>query len=186
MSKVLVGEVSPTGESLIRSYLDKYMPDVEIVPLKMVGYRGQIKLHGGDSDVIMIILGESMYSNCQGIADDVLKQSNVHKYIDDAGLKQFLIANFGESLDADDGVLNSDEVNFSVAPTTDVVEDSETIQNLRDELIQKENMIDSLSKQLQASASTPDDIKEFVTKIRSLEEEVSQLKAAADTSDKSM
>ena len=232
MATVLVGGVSPEGERLIQSYLDYFVPNAEIVALKPVGIKGKVKNQGSRADTLMIVLDEDLYSQCVGIADAVLNNPKTHKYIDDAGLKQFLISKFGKldgvdsevdfssqstsqvnteigvsdsqetipsyitepeelspelqsiiSSNVEDEVINED---FSISTVSESIEneksDNQLVAELRDELIRKETMIESLTAQLQESSSASADVKDFISRIKELEEENSALKEASSTS----
>lgn len=95
MFKVFVGGISPEGEHLLTTYLNVFMPDAVIEPLKAVGIKGKMKNHAKRQDVALVIIDESLYQACVGVADDVLALPKVHKYVDDDGLNQFLISKFG-------------------------------------------------------------------------------------------
>ena len=253
MAAVLVGGVSPEGERLIQTYLDSFMPNANIVALKPVGIKGKVKNQGSKADTVMIILDEDLYSQCVGIADAVLENPKTHKYIDDAGLKQFLISKFGvlegietESTVEDSTIIDEPSFNISAEQTGEpngnsvieepsliisaeqtgepncnsiieeaipVIEDfnistvssakvedeeifnigainydentksdDQLISELRDELIRKETLIDSLTAQLQDSSSTSEDLKDFINRIHELEAENSALKDASISS----
>lgn len=94
-NKVYIGAISPEGEHLLNAYLTKFLPDAEVEPLKPAGIKGKMRNRGARADVALIILDEALWSQCEGAVDDVLNMSKTHKYIDDDGLKQFLIARFG-------------------------------------------------------------------------------------------
>lgn len=127
MYKVFVGGISPEGEHLLTTYLNVFMPDAVIEPLKAVGIKGKMKNHAKRQDVALVILDESLYQACVGVADDVLSLPKVHKYTDDESLNQFLISKFGKL----DGVSVSEP---SVLPP-DMLMQSED----RDDFIPKNN-----------------------------------------------
>ena len=95
MYKVLVGGISPEGEHLLTSYLEKFMPDSTVEPLKAAGIKGKMKNHAKRQDVLLVILDDALYSACVGVVDDVLALPKVHKYESDEGLKDFLVEKFG-------------------------------------------------------------------------------------------
>lgn len=95
MYKVLVGGISPEGEHLLTSYLEKFMPDSTVEPLKAAGIKGKMKNHAKRQDVLLVILDDVLYSACVGVVDDVLALPKVHKYESDEGLKDFLVEKFG-------------------------------------------------------------------------------------------
>lgn len=95
MFKVFVGSISPEGEHLLTTYLNVFMPDAIIEPLKPVGIKGKMKNHAKRQDVALVILDESLYEDCKGVVDDVLSLPKVHIYKDDDSLNQFLISKFG-------------------------------------------------------------------------------------------
>lgn len=95
MYTVFVGGISPEGEHLLNTYLKVFMPDAKIEPLKAVGIKGKMKNHAKRQDVALVIIDESLYQACVGVADDVLALPKVHKYTDDESLNQFLISKFG-------------------------------------------------------------------------------------------
>lgn len=102
--KVFVGNISPEGEHILTTYLNVFMPDAIIEPLKPAGIKGKMKNHATRNDVALVILDESLYQSCVGVLDKVLALPKVHKYIDDDGLNQFLISKFGRL----DGVVDTE------------------------------------------------------------------------------
>lgn len=102
--KVFVGNISPEGEHILTTYLNVFMPDAVIEPLKPAGIKSKMKNHATRQDVALVILDESLYQSCVGVLDNVLALPKVHKYIDDDGLNQFLISKFGRL----DGVVDSE------------------------------------------------------------------------------
>lgn len=131
MYRVLVGSISPEGEALLTSYLNVFMPDAKIEPLSLAGIKGTVKRQVPKADTILAILDESLYQACAGVVDDVLALPKVHKYVDDDGLKQFLISKFGRI----DGGVSSDEAD--VVPP-DVLMKENGMMNEDDEYIPKE------------------------------------------------
>ena len=95
MFKIFVGSISPEGEHLLTTYLNVFMPDAVIEPLKPVGIKGKMKNHAKRQDVALVILDESLYEDCKGVVDDVLSLPKVHIYKNDDSLNQFLISKFG-------------------------------------------------------------------------------------------
>lgn len=122
MFKVFVGGISPEGEHLLTTYLNVFMPDAVIEPLKAVGIKGKMKNHAKRQDVALVIIDESLYQACVGVADDVLSLPKVHKYTDDESLNQFLISKFGRL----DGV---DVNESSVIPPDILMNSSEDTQD---------------------------------------------------------
>lgn len=94
-SKIYIGSISPEGEHLLNAYLSKFMPDAEVEPLKPAGIKGKMKNRASRSEVALVIIDESLWRLCEGVVDDVLAMKKVHKYVNDDGLKQFLIQKFG-------------------------------------------------------------------------------------------
>lgn len=95
MNKVLVGGISPEGEHILQMYLDRFMPDTQIEPLRSVGIKGRMRNYATRPDVLLVILDESLYQVCAGTLDSVLNLPKVHKYQTDDGLTQFLVSKFG-------------------------------------------------------------------------------------------
>lgn len=197
MNKVFVGGISPEGEQILNQYLSLFMPDAVIEPLKAVGIKGRIKNHAIRPDVALVIIDESLYNACVGVADDVLSLPKVHKYVDDDGLKQFLISKFGKIDDLDssksEGFINNKEVvpdvdnsipdlkpieedfgDMNLANSSEEVEDKDSIiSKLQDELAEKEMLIRNLERQ--ASDSTSDDeISALCGQIRKLKEQLDE------------
>lgn len=184
MSKVFVGGISPEGEHILTKYLDAYMPDTQIEPLKAVGIKGKMKNYAIRPDVVMVIMDESLYQLCVGTVDDILALPKVHKYIDDDGLRQFLIRWFGKLEDdappAPDVLMRNQTNtmdNFSMASSDEALsintyEDSsekdKQISDLKDELAQSKLMVQSLSQQLQDSKGDSD-VSAFIQRIKELE-----------------
>lgn len=130
MFKVFVGGISPEGEHLLTTYLNVFMPDAVIEPLKAVGIKGKMKNHAKRQDVALVIIDESLYQACVGVADDVLALPKVHKYVDDDGLNQFLISKFGRL----DGV---DTQESAVIPPDMLMQNEEPVEE--DSYIPKSN-----------------------------------------------
>lgn len=93
--RVLVGGISPEGEHMIRTYLDRFMPDTELEPLKAMGIKGRMKNHAPRQDVLFCILDGTLWDACVGYVDNVLALDKVHKYETDEGLGEFLVKTFG-------------------------------------------------------------------------------------------
>lgn len=188
MTKILVGGISPESEQLLNKYLNTFMPDAVIEPLKAVGIKGRIKNHAKRPDVALVVLDESLYQACVGVADDVLALPKVHKYINDDGFKQFLISKFGklddssyESVDTNTrgiglmtSIVEDDTVNLAVVPDVGETNDLDyesIINNLKDELSQSQLMVRNLSLQLD-DAKADSDLSAFVKRIKELEGEL--------------
>lgn len=190
MSKVFVGGITPEGERLVNMYLEKFMPDAVIEPLKAAGIRGRIKNHAKRPDVALVIIDESLYEQCRDVASDVLAMPKVHKYVNDEGLKQFLISKFGVIKGVDTGsstpIGDNVEIKQSVSSNRvdesldfgDISEESsdesfsaEYVNKLRMELEQSQLLVRNLSEQLQGGG-TEDDVKALVQKIRTLQDEL--------------
>lgn len=188
MSKVLVSCISPAGEALLNAYLNKFMPDAEIEPLKSFGIKGKMKTYAKRAEVALVIIDEIMYADCVGVADEVLSLPKVHKYVNDDGLKQFLISKFGrlDSMDKCevDGVSchNSD---IALAVTDDMdnlafgdelshAHDTEDmLKDLKEELSQKQVIINNLELQLrEANQNKNGDISYYLDKIKNLSEQL--------------
>lgn len=71
---------------------------------------------------------------------------------------------------------------ISESSEEDEKSNNQLVTELRDELIRKETMIESLTAQLQESSSASADVKDFISRIKELEEENSVLKEASSTS----
>lgn len=95
MSKIIIGNVTSEGDRLIHKYLEKFMPDAVVEPLKASGIKSKLKMNAKRPDVAFIIIDEPLYQQCAGTIDDVLKLPKVHKYTTDSSLKEFLISKFG-------------------------------------------------------------------------------------------
>lgn len=95
MSKVYIGNVTSEGDRLIHRYLDKFMPDAVVEPLKASGIKSRLKSASKRPDVACIIIDEPLYQQCVGTIDDILALPKVHKYTNDNGLREFLISKFG-------------------------------------------------------------------------------------------
>ena len=172
MTKVFVGGITPEGERLVNMYLEKFMPDAVIEPLKAAGIRGRIKNHAKRPDVALVIIDESLYEQCRDVASDVLAMPKVHKYVNDEGLKQFLISKFGviEGVDTDSSTPIGDNVEIKQSVSSNRVDESldfgdiseessdesfsaEYVNKLRMELEQSQLLVRNLSEQLQGSST---------------------------------
>ena len=49
MSKILVGGISEESNRLLNIYIDKFMPDVTVEPLRAARIKGKIKNHAKDA-----------------------------------------------------------------------------------------------------------------------------------------
>lgn len=188
--RIMVGGISPAGDHLLRLYLDKFVDDYLILPLSNAGIKSKIRNTSGKPDVLLVILDESQYNACLGVASEQLKDPKVHKYTTDAGLLQFLIQKFGVDLSTDTpatlppdklvapqtllGVVHTvsadeEELVLTETATTEVT-DAE-VQELKDKIAENEVLIRNLTRQLE-DGSNDDDIKALTTRIRELEEEL--------------
>lgn len=144
--KVFVGNISPEGENLLTTYLNVFMPDAIIEPLKPAGIKGKMKNHAVRQDVALVIIDESLYQACVGVLDDVLALPKVHKYVDDDGLNQFLISKFGrldgvdtsQSATVPPDVLMGQETGEEdtyIPPSTDIFEKSSSTTVPPDQIV---------------------------------------------------
>lgn len=120
MSKIFVGNITAEAERLLNKYLNKFMPDAIVEPLKAAGIKGKIKNHARRPEVVLVILDETLYDMCKGVADDVLSLPKVHRYVNDTGLQSFLIEKFGV-LD-DIPAIKSEEVEIPVVHIEEQIE----------------------------------------------------------------
>ena len=206
MNRIFVGGISPEGETLLTSYLNVFMPDAVIEPLKAVGIKGRMKNHAKRQDVALVIIDESLYQACVGVADDVLSLPKVHKYINDDGLSQFLISKFGRLDGATVGVatpiedvqpvsvplevthsVRDDEfenMTFSESVDEDSTSSEDIIRDLEDKLAKSEMMVRNLTLQLKDNKSdAEDDISAFFSRIRELEESLASKEAELQAAD---
>lgn len=196
MQKVLVGSVSPEGERLLQAYIDAFIPDAVVEPLKSVGIKGKMKNHASKADVILVIIDETLYQSCVGFVDDVLAMSKVHKYINDDGLKQFLISKFGmldgsggscippDQLMASNFLKGSKEdtlapdMVYSVGDEEDLsisasVDESVELEDLRAKLATSEMLVRNLQSRLEdKNAGADDDLAAMVERIKELERQL--------------
>lgn len=160
MSKILVGGISEESNRLLNIYIDKFMPDVTVEPLRAAGIKGKIKNHAKRSEVIMVIIEDALYQLCVGVADEVLCLPKVHRYVDDDGLKQFLISKFGK-LESDETSSTEDMVmkeSFSSPSQTKTVEYVSVDDEDSSSLIVSQDKSDDLEKKLRVEISTRDAI----------------------------
>jgi DNA repair exonuclease SbcCD ATPase subunit len=200
---VLVGNVTPEGEQILKTYLKQFLPEAKIEPLKSVGIKGTIRNRASRPDVALVILDESLYAVCQGVSDDidkVLNMPKVHKYLNDDDLTQFLISRFGrldgsiESVEIDstpkDTVVISDEDTVvlggsSATESFDSDNSSEKearISELKDKLAQSEMLVKNLTAQL-ADSQNASDIAPFIDKIKELERQIAEKDAELQQQD---
>lgn len=180
------------------------MPDATVEPLKQAGIRSKIKNHAKRPDVALVIMDEALYHTCEDVAGDILRLPKVHKYIDDVGLKEFLISKFGV-LEVEETVKDSvvdvpvEDVKPEVVeePVVEVPQatkqgvdmdfgatdipyfaggtsDADELERVKKELEQSKLLVSSLTKQIHNS-DKDSDIPILVDKIKTLE---SQLKEA--------
>ena len=133
--KIFVGAISPEGEQILKTYLNKFMPNAEIEPLTPSGVKGKIKNHAVKPDVALVIIDEDLYQTCVGVASNVLSLPKVHKYMNDDALNQFLISKFGENLV--DSKLDTSPINEEddFIPKQDFSKDADSPTPLPDQLI---------------------------------------------------
>ena len=196
MAKIFVGAITAEGERLLKSYLKTYMPDAVIEPLKSSGIKGKIKNQAKRSDVALVIIDESLYHECEEVAGDVLSLPKVHKYINDDGLRQFLITKFG-SLD-DESMLSSQEANQGsnltrVVDDSDMIDisvgvrqtdDNELIAELREKLAKSEMLVRNLTLQINDGKEDADDTAILVARIKELETLIEQKDSQLDSMEK--
>lgn len=194
MSKVFVGGVSPEGEYLLTTYLNRFMPEAIIEPLKPVGIKGKMRNYASRPDVVLVVIDESLYQACVGVVDDVLAMPKVHKYTDDDSLKQFLISWFGKLDDMPEISSGNSSYDDRTSDESLIVSSFDTQSNdayeakiteLQDKLAQSELLINNLTMQLNDSKGDSD-ISAFIQRIKELEtalqEKDSELKSLSTTS----
>lgn len=167
MSRVFVGEVSPTGLTLIETFLNKYDPTAKIEPLGRSGVKGKVKNHGSRADVLLIIIDDANYELCKPVAGAVLEMSKTHRYVNDTELEKFLVRMFGE-LDS-----NTSELSVIEPITTEVelASNKEELNDLQEKLSQANLLIKNLTEQLE-NKDSDSDVSDFIKRIRELEEQL--------------
>ena len=199
MSKVFVGNVTSEGDRLIHLYLDKFMPDAVIEPLRASGIRTKMKMQAKRPDVALIIIDEALYQTCEGVAGDVLKLPKVYKYADDAGLKLFLESKFGKmdieptqpaqavenhvepevtSVPSFEPVVESsavagDDMDFGYGGVFTNYTDNVEVESLKRELEQNQLLVKSLTQQLQEKGRSSD-TSSLVGRIRELDTQLKE------------
>lgn len=181
MSKIFVGNITSEAEKLLNKYLDKFIPDAVIEPLKAAGIRGKIKNHAKRSEVILVILDETLFDMCKGVADDVLSLPKVHKYVSDEGLKEFLEKKFGVlnscNEEVEEVVDEFESLTVTDAEDTSNLKDKDSIiQKLNDDIIIKDTMIRNLEAQIEEKSSS-DNVSHFIARIKALESELETAKS---------
>ena len=123
-NKILVGGISPEGESILNKFLEAKAPDVIIEPIKPSGVKGTLKRKGSRADVLLIILEDSLYNKCKKDVSDVLSSPKVHHYINDEGLLLFLTSKFGklEGVSVDTVAEHDSETSLSITDSDFVPE----------------------------------------------------------------
>ena len=174
MSKVFVGGVSQEGLALIKSYLDKYMPDAEIEELPVVGIKGKVRNQGKRPDVALIILDTSLYQQCVGVADDVLSLPKVHKYEDDDSLKQFLMDKFGVELESE----KTNTGNIEVSGESDSSLKDE-VKRLSVVIQSKDATITNLRNRIRELSLDNEDLNTYIDKIEYLESQLSAVSSGS-------
>lgn len=183
MNTVMVGGITPEGEYLLKRYLNEFMPDIKIEPVKISGVKGVIKNKASRPDVVLLIIDENIYNTCSGVADDVLHAPKTHKYTTDEGLEQFLISKFGVLKDSSPSVVPPDQLpqeqtgvvytvqeeEESLAVQYNGNTDTEKITELETKLAQSELLVRNLTLQLKDGS---DDTTELVGRIKELEAEL--------------
>lgn len=195
-SKVLVGGISPEGEHILNSYLNKFLPNAEVEPLKSVGIKGTMRNKASRADVILVVIDESLWLACESVASDVLQLDKVHKYTNDDNLTQYLISRFGRLDDTSFEIsksLNENSGSYStvtehesmIVETSQEVDTSDyekKISDLQDKLAQSEMLVKNLTLQLHDSQSATD-IQPFIDKIKLLEATLAEKEAELQKND---
>lgn len=171
MVKVYVGGISPEGEQILNKYIQKFIPEAIVEPLKPVGIKGKLKNYASRPDVMLVVIDEALWQACVGVVDDVLRLEKVHKYTTDDELNQFLIKWFG-SLDS---TAPAKHIEIPVEPTPIVTREpvrtnDAQIEELKSKLAQSELLVRNLTAQLKDDS----DVSAFVDRIKELEGELSK------------
>ena len=198
--KIMVGGISAAGDHLLRLYLDKFVDDYLVLPLSNAGIKSKIRNTSGKPDVLLVILDESQYNTCLGVATEQLKDPKVHKYTTDAGLLQFLIQKFGVdlSIDTPDTVppdklvipqtlgvvhtVSADEEELVVTDNPSFEVTNAEVQALKDKIAEDEVLIRNLTRQLE-DGSDDEDIKALTLRIRELEGELENTRQLSESID---
>lgn len=194
MSKIFVGNVTSEGDRLIHLYLDKFMPDAVVEPLRASGIRTKMRIQAKRPDVALVIIDEALYQTCEGVADETLRMPKVYKYIDDAGLQLFLESKFGKiditpiksedakSKEPDGGnIVTSEPLDFGYEVCSGY-DSSAELEATKRELEQSKLLVKSLTQQLQDKGRNSDvgslveRIKELETSIRSKDETITSMR----------
>ena len=194
MSKVFVGNVTSEGDRLIHLYLDKFMPDAVVEPLRASGIRTKMKMQARRPDVALIIIDEALCQACESVASDTLKLPKVYRYADDTGLRLFLESKFGkidiepaqpEKAQPVGGMASAGKEVTSApvvesSPVTDTTsidfgyeaytnyDDNVEVEALKRELEQSKLLVKSLTQQLQDKGRNSD-VSSLVNRIKELE-----------------
>lgn len=200
-SRVFLGNISEASEILLTKYLNKFMPDAAVEPLKEGGIRGRIKNHAVRPDVVLVVLDEKLYGMCEGVAKDVLALPKVHKYTSEDGFREFLVNMFGvldtpfePKIGIEPDVSNQPDVIVAqegqgVSTTEEVIDEFDNlavteidsssdkedkdlvIRRLNDDIIVKDTIIRNLEAQLEEKSSN-EDVKHFIGRIKDLESQI--------------
>lgn len=193
MYKVLVGAISPEGEHLLTSYLEKFMPDAQVEPLKAAGIKGRMKNHATRQDVLLVILDESLWNACVGVVDTVLSLPKVHKYVSDDGLKSFLVSKFGPLDDVGDtgtippdmlmGQAEDEEDEYIPKSSANLSKDSSTGATVPPDSLDEPMMVDDVLPTTEESeeVATTDTPSEVVEKLNSQVRDLQSQLAGKDT-----
>lgn len=198
MATILVGGISPEAEQILTRYVNNFIPDAIIEPLKAVGLKGTLKRRGATPDVMLIIIDSYLYEQCYSVCSEVLNTSKVHKYTSDNLLEEFLISKFGKlegvvsdvvtTPKEDDTLVTPDvlmqqeaeslitttvsedeEDNLTVSDSVDNTNDlQQQVDELKDKLASSEMMVRNLTLQLEDNQSG-NEISELVNRIKELE-----------------
>lgn len=175
MSRVFTGGVSQEGMQILKSYLDKFMPDSVVEELSSMGIKGKIKNQGKKPEVALIILDTSLYQLCVGIADEVLSLPKVLKYEDDDSLRQFLGDKFGHF---DSGVVPTEYSSASEGTEKIDVQksniglSSDELKQLKLSIASKDSTIANLRNRIRELSLDNEDLNTYIDKIALLEEQL--------------
>lgn len=186
MSKVFIGNISQEGNRILTMYLTNFIPEAEVELLSPSGIKGRIKNRAKKSDVLMVIIDETLYQMCVGVADEVLCLPKVHKYVSDNALKDFLVSKFGELNEKSNGVERTTPISVIESVNTDtdsslIISDtldnvrsvgSDEVVKLKSELATKESIISNLRSQITEISNESDniDVTMYIDKINKLQD----------------
>ena len=190
---IYVGGIPTSGMTLLSEYTNKFFPDDSIEDLSgKTGIRGILRNLGKRANVKLIVISSDIYESSYSAAKQTLNMQKTHKYVDDDGLRSFLISLF-DDIDAPENptpVLGS-VVGADAVPdaedliveqqdsSAEITELEQEIEHLKSKISSKDSIISNLKSQI--STMTEDSSVTMESDSVSIDSRVSDLEIELQT-----